>query len=70
MAAKMKTVTEDVWVDHNGLVRRIRLVYGVPQVPMHLAMTMGLYDYGAHVSIAAPPSSAVFDATQLAQQGL
>ena len=35
-----------------------------------MAMTMDLYDYGAQVSIAAPPSSAVFDATQFAQQGL
>jgi hypothetical protein len=37
---------------------------------MHLAMTMDLFDYGAHVTIAAPPSSDVFDATQFAQQGL
>jgi len=33
-------------------------------------MTMDLSDYGAHVSISAPPSSAVFDATELAQSGL
>jgi hypothetical protein len=33
-------------------------------------MTMDLYDYGAHVSIAAPPSDQVFDATSFAQQGL
>jgi hypothetical protein len=31
---------------------------------------MDLYDYGAHVDIAAPSSSQVFDATMLAQQGL
>jgi hypothetical protein len=33
-------------------------------------MAMDLYDYGAQVDIAAPPSSEVFDATQFAQQGL
>jgi hypothetical protein len=33
-------------------------------------MTMNLFDYGAHVKIAAPPSSDVFDATQFAQQGI
>jgi hypothetical protein len=33
-------------------------------------MTMDLYDYGTHVSIAAPPSSDVYDATQMAEQGL
>jgi hypothetical protein len=37
---------------------------------MRMAMTMSLYDYGAHLSIAAPPSSQVFDATMFAQQGL
>jgi hypothetical protein len=39
---------------------------GAPRV----AMTMDLFDYGAHVTIAAPPSSRVFDATQFVQQGL
>lgn len=33
-------------------------------------MTMDLYDYGAQVTIAAPPSDSVFDATALAQQGI
>jgi hypothetical protein len=31
-------------------------------------MTMDFYDYGAHVTIAAPPRSDVFDGTQLAQK--
>jgi len=70
IAGKMKTVSESVWVGKDGLVRRIRLAYGLGQPGLHLAMRMDLYDYGAHVTIAAPPSSAVFDATQLAQQGL
>jgi hypothetical protein len=35
-----------------------------------MRMTMNLYDYGTDVTIAAPPSSAVFDATQLAQMGM
>ena len=33
-------------------------------------MTMDLSDYGAHMTVAAPPSSQVFDMTQLAKQGL
>jgi hypothetical protein len=37
---------------------------------MRMAMTMDLFDYGANLSIAAPPSSQVFDATSFAQQGL
>jgi hypothetical protein len=72
IAGRMKTATDDVWIGKNGLVRRVKLAYslGTPSGDAHAAMTMNLYDYGADVSIAAPPSSAVFDATQFAQQGL
>jgi hypothetical protein len=68
MADKMKTITAYVWVDNGGLVRRVQVAYRLPGVA-HLAMTMDYYDYGANVTIAAPPSSQVFDATQFAQQG-
>jgi hypothetical protein len=72
IAGRMKTAAEEVWIGKDGLVRRVRLAYGMKTQSgnSHAAMTMNLYDYGAHVSIAAPPSSAVFDATQFAQQGL
>ena len=68
MAAQMPKVPEDVWVGKDGLVRRIGLSLGLPQG--HMKMTMDMYDYGADVTIAAPPSSDVFDATAFAQQGL
>ena len=67
-ASKMKTATDNVWIDRDGLVRRIQFAYGMAAI--HMAMKMDLSDYGAHVTIAAPPSSQVFDMTQLAQQGL
>jgi len=71
VATKMKTLSEDVWIGQDGLVRRIELAYGRLQGGSpRLAMTMNLFDYGAHVTIAAPPSGDVFDATQFAQQGL
>jgi len=71
VATKMKTLSEDVWIGKDGLVRRIELAYGRLQGGSpRLAMTMNLFDYGAHVSIAAPPSGDVFDATQFAQQGI
>lgn len=72
LAARMKTTSEDVWIDKNGLVRRIRGSYGITKggQSAHVSMTMDLFDYGAHLSIAAPPSSEVFDATQFAQSGL
>jgi hypothetical protein len=70
LAAQMPKVPEDVWIGNDGLVHRIRLSLGIPQsgTTVRIAMTMDLYDYGAHVTIAAPPSSDVYDATQLAQQ--
>lgn len=71
-ASKVKTVSDDVWIGKDGLVRRIRSSYNLAASgrQVHGDVSMDLYDYGAHVSIAAPPDSAVFDATQLAQQGL
>lgn len=69
-ASHLKTVSAGVWVGADGLVRRVSFASTLPKAATHLSMTMGLYDYGAHVSIAAPPSSQVFDATAFAQQGL
>jgi len=72
MAAEIPKVPEDVWIRKDGLVSRVRISLNVPQADksIRMAMTMDLFDYGAHVTIAAPPSSEVFDATALAQQGL
>jgi hypothetical protein len=72
MASRLPNVPEDVWIGKDGLVHRIKLALGVPVEgkSMHMAMQMDLYDYGAHVTIAAPPASQVFDATQLAQSGI
>jgi hypothetical protein len=67
-AALPATIPADVWIGKDGLVRQVKLALGVAQG--HVAMKMNLYDYGADASIAAPPSSDVFDATQLAQSGL
>ena len=68
-ATQMKSIDENVWIGNDGLVRRVAFVYGMPQGGS-AQMTMDLYDYGAHVDIATPPSSQAFDMTQLAQQGL
>jgi hypothetical protein len=67
VAAEMPTVPEDVWIGKDGLVHQIRLSYAYER--SRVGMTMNLFDYGAHVTIAAPQSD-VFDATQFAQQGL
>jgi len=72
IASQIPNVPEDVWIGKDGLVHRIRLALGMALQgkSMHLAMQMDLYDYGAHVTVAAPPASQVFDATQLAQSGI
>jgi hypothetical protein len=67
-AAELPKVPVDAWIGNDGLLRRIRLAAGTPQG--RLDLTMNLYDYGTKLAISAPPSSDVFDATQLAQQGI
>jgi len=67
-AKQLPTIPANVWIGKDGLVSRVELSYAVAQT--HAALKMDLYDYGAHVTIAAPPSSSVFDATQLAQSGI
>jgi hypothetical protein len=68
LAAKApKTVPAEVWIGNDGLVHRLQISLGLAQ--SHFGLTMDLSDYGTHVTIAAPPSGDVFDATQLAAQG-
>jgi hypothetical protein len=61
-------IPANVWVGKDGLVRQVKLDLAAAQG--RVAMTMNLSDYGTDVPVAAPPSSDVFDATQLAQQGM
>jgi hypothetical protein len=69
MAAKTPNVPMDVWIGKDGLVRRVQVSLEQTRngAPVHAGLTMDVYDYGAPVTIAAPPSGDVFDATQLAQ---
>jgi hypothetical protein len=73
VAAEMPKLPEDVWIGTDGLVRRVVLAYRFSSAAgqqVRMRMRMDISDYGAHIRITAPPSSAVFDATQLAQGGL
>jgi hypothetical protein len=67
-AALPASIPADVWIGKDGLVRQVKLALGTAQGRM--AMKMNLSDYGTNASIAAPPSSDVFDATQLAQSDI
>jgi hypothetical protein len=70
-ASRLKTIHEGVWIGEDGLVRRITVAYSSarPGTP-RMAMRMDISDYGTHATITAPAGGQVFDATQLAQQGL
>jgi hypothetical protein len=68
----------DVWVDGDGLVRRLQLTFDLSQMlgaaasqlspgtQIGMVMTMNMYDYGQPVDIQVPPASQVTDASDLA----
>lgn len=66
------TIPEDVWVGSDGLVRQLRISFATTTdgVPLHLAMTMDLSNYGTAATITAPPSTDVFDMSDLAARGI
>jgi hypothetical protein len=62
------SVPVDVWIGKDSLVHRVGTSLDLAK--SHLNLTLDLYDYGTSVTIAAPASSDVFDATAFAQQGI
>jgi hypothetical protein len=58
-------VPTDVWVDEDGRVRRVRMVYGdVPTAEgtsAEVTVTTELYDFGADVDVEPPPQSQVLN---------
>jgi hypothetical protein len=59
------TLAADVWVDRNGLVRRLALDLSVCSSvgPVDATLSMDLYDFGRQPAVAAPPASEVTDIT-------
>ncbi len=61
----------EVWIDADGLIRRMRLVRSQPgeggEGPKTTDMRMDFYDLGITPEIDLPDSSEVFDATALAE---
>ena len=57
--AKLTTVPVGVFVDGDGLVRRLTLVSGGERV------SVDFWDFGTDVDVQAPPAADVTDATQL-----
>jgi hypothetical protein len=62
-----KTMHENVWIDHDGRVRRqdftMHMLVAGDAFTMH--MSMDYFDFGTAVHAEAPPASEVFDASDL-----
>jgi hypothetical protein len=64
----LSTIPVDVWVDDDGLLRRIDLSFAISQPGQGEAagsLRLELFDYGEPVTIALPPSGDVADAATL-----
>jgi hypothetical protein len=63
----LKVIPVDVWVDHDGYVRK--LIYSqVAGTQQSAQVTMELHDFGSHVQIASPPSDSVIDFMEILKQ--
>lgn len=65
----LETVPTEVWIDDDGLARRMRLTYSGMQVApgqqADMTMTMDLYDFGVEVDVEPPPEDEVTDIQKL-----
>jgi hypothetical protein len=65
----VRTVPTEVWLDDDGLVRRMKLAYDDMQFAAgqrgDMAMTMELYDFGTAVDVEPPPAGQVIDIEKL-----
>ena len=67
-ASGQKTEPFDVWVDHNGLVRKVAYTQGANGTPGPV-ITMEFHDFGRHVTITPPPKDSVVDMQNVLQGG-
>jgi hypothetical protein len=67
-ASGQKSEPFDVWVDDNGLVRKVAYRQGASGAPGPV-ITMQFHDFGSHVAITPPPSDSVVDLEHLMQGG-
>lgn len=71
--ASLESVPLDVWVDDEGLLRRMEIDAAVTQEglggEMSMRLTFDLFDYGVEVDVEPPPADVVVDAATLAPTG-
>jgi hypothetical protein len=70
---KVESVPSEVWVDDEGLVRRMGFAYEdmqfAPGQRGNMSMTMDLFDFGADVDVEVPPADEVIDVQELLGPG-
>jgi hypothetical protein len=59
------TIPVDVWVDADGLARRIQYEQPLGSGQGELRLTMDLYDFGVDVDVEIPPAKETLDLMQL-----
>ena len=59
-----RTIPMDIWIDTDGLARRLRWTQHLPQGTT-MTMNEELYDFGAEVDATTPPADEVLDLTAL-----
>jgi hypothetical protein len=71
--AGLESIPVDVWVDDEGLLRRMQIDIAATQAglagPTSMRLTFELFDYGADVDVTPPPAELVVDATALTPTG-
>ena len=68
-ASGVSRVPVEVWIDDQGLVRRLKQTYeGNGSTQPSMTMTMDLYDFGAPVTVTEPPAKDVVDFSTLIGQ--
>lgn len=69
----LETIPAEVWIDGDGLVRRIELAYeGMEFTPGQkgdMDLRLELYDYGVEVDVQAPPADQIMSFQDLLQAG-
>jgi hypothetical protein len=72
-SSDIRMVPTEVWIDEDGLARRMSFRYEgmrfAPGQQGDMKMTMDLYDFGVEVDVDVPPKNQVTDIQELIRQG-
>lgn len=70
----VEVIPMDVWIDGEGLARRLAMEFDMklPEATekMHMEMSIDFFDFGVEVDVEPPPADEVLDITELATEGL